>query len=141
VAQRHLEELSRRECLALLDQAQVGRIVYHDDVGPAAVPVNYAMADDEIVFRVEGGVKRLAMAQPVLAFEVDHIEEDQRSGWSVLARGVGEEVEIELVPDLLREMHGHIPTPWADGVHNVWLRLTPHTLTGRRLSDPAPAVS
>jgi len=136
---RQLEELSRDECFSLLEQAGVGRLVYQDDVGPAAVPVNFALAGTTIIIRIEGGVKRLAMTQPVLGFEVDHIEDDRHSGWSVLARGPGQEVEPERVPDLLREMEGHFPTPWAEGVHNIWLQISPQTVTGRRLSAPATA--
>jgi nitroimidazol reductase NimA-like FMN-containing flavoprotein (pyridoxamine 5'-phosphate oxidase superfamily) len=107
--------------------------VYQDDLGPLAVPVNYAMAGHDIVLRVEGGAKRAAMQQPMLAFEVDHVDEDQESGWSVLVRGVGAEVDLERVPALLRTMDGHFPKPWAVGIHNVWLQIVPHTVTGRRL--------
>ena len=133
MTQRELEDLSPDECFRLLAAARVGRLVYQDDLGPLAVPVNYAMAGQDIVFRVEGGAKRAAMQQPMLAFEVDHVDEDRKFGWSVLVRGVGAEVDLERVPALLRAMHGHFPTPWAVGIHNVWLQIVPHTVTGRRL--------
>jgi uncharacterized protein len=133
MTQRDLEELSTEECFALLATARVGRFVYTDEFGPLAVPVNYAMAGQNIVFRVEGGAKRAAMAQTMLAFEVDHVDHDWRSGWSVLVRGVGGEVDLERVPALLRAMDGHFPTPWAVGIHNVWLQIVPQTVTGRRL--------
>jgi len=133
MTQRELEDLSPAECFRLLAAAHVGRLVYQDDLGPLAVPVNYALAGQDIVFRVEGGAKRTAMQQPMLAFEVDHVDEDQKSGWSVLVRGVGAEVDLERVPALLRAMDGHSPTPWAVGIHNVWLQIVPHTVTGRRL--------
>ena len=87
------------------------------------MPVNYALAGHDIVFRVEDGAKRAAIQQPILAFEVDHVDEDQKSGWSVLVRGVGAEVDLERVPALLRAMDGHLPTPWATGIHNVWLQI------------------
>jgi uncharacterized protein len=133
MAQRKLETLRPDECFALLGQASIGRLVYEDDEGPVAVPVNYALAGSDIVIRAEGGVKRAAMSQSTLAFEVDHIEEPERSGWSVIIRGAGREVELEQVPDLLRRMQCHHPLPWAEGVHNVWLQITPHGVTGRRL--------
>jgi nitroimidazol reductase NimA-like FMN-containing flavoprotein (pyridoxamine 5'-phosphate oxidase superfamily) len=134
MGQRQLTVLDELECRRLLGQAQIGRLVYLDDDGPAAVPVNYAMAGGDVVIRVEGGVKQQAMCQPALAFEVDDIDVDERSGWSVLVRGTGREVAVEEVPDLLRRIEGRLPTPWADGVHNVWLVLTPERLTGRRLA-------
>jgi hypothetical protein len=138
MTQRELEDLSPDECFRLLAAACVGRLVYQDDLGPAAVPVNYTMAGHDIVFRVEGGAKRAAMQQPVLAFEVDHIDEDQESGWSVLVRGVGAEVDLERVPALLRAMDGPVSTPWAVGIHNVWLQIVPHAVTGRRLGAERP---
>jgi len=133
MTQRELEDLSPDECFQLLAAAQIGRLVYQDDLGPLAVPVNYAMAGHDIIFRVEGGAKRAAMQQPMLAFEVDHVDEDQESAWSVLVRGVGAEVDLERVPALLQAMDGHFPKPWAEGIHNVWLQIVPDTVTGRRL--------
>ena len=133
MTQRELEDLPPDECFRLLATAHVGRLVYQDDLGPLAVPVNYAVAGHDIVFRVEGGAKRAAMQQPMLAFEVDHVDEERKFGWSVLVRGVGAEVDLERVPALLRAMDGHGPTPWAAGIHKVWLQIVPHTVTGRRL--------
>jgi uncharacterized protein len=133
MTQRELDDLSPDECFRLLAAAHVGRLVYQDDLGPLAVPVNYAVAGHDIVFRVEGGAKRAAMQQPMLAFEVDHVDEERKFGWSVLVRGVGAEVDLERVPALLRAMDGHGPTPWAAGIHKVWLQIVPHTVTGRRL--------
>jgi nitroimidazol reductase NimA-like FMN-containing flavoprotein (pyridoxamine 5'-phosphate oxidase superfamily) len=140
MAPRELKEMSPEECLALLHRAQVGRLVYQDDVGPIAVPVNYTMAGEDIVVRVAGGSKRAAMRQPTMAFEVDDIDEDGRTGWSVIARGVGQEVEMERVPALLRGMEGHT-TPWVFGDHNVWLKITPLIVTGRRLGAPCMAAT
>lgn len=140
MAQRRLEELTPDECFALLGEGRVGRLVYQDDGGPAAVPVNYALAGNDIVVRVEGGPKRVAMQQPTLAFEVDHIDDEARSGWSVLVRGTGREVHMDLVPELVHRMGHDFPTPWATGVHNVWLQITPRSVTGRRLTEAASAV-
>jgi nitroimidazol reductase NimA-like FMN-containing flavoprotein (pyridoxamine 5'-phosphate oxidase superfamily) len=131
--QRKLEDLLPDECFRLLAAADVGRFVYQDDLGPLAVPVNYAMAGHDIVFRVERGAKQTAaMQQPMIAFEVDHIDEDRHSGWSVLVRGVADEVKEERLPALLHTMED-VPMPWACGHHSVWLQLVPHTVTGRRL--------
>jgi hypothetical protein len=133
MTQRELQELSPELCAELLRTARVGRLVYVEDECPVAVPVNYAMSGNDIVIRVEGGAKQAAVAQPMLAFEVDSINEDERSGWSVLARGTAREVATDYVPDLLREIEGQPPLPWATGIHNVWLALTPQALTGKRL--------
>ena len=79
--------------------------------------------------------------ETTLAFEVDHIDESDRSGWSVLIRGPGEEIKIDQVPTLLHTLQRDFPTPWAIGVHNVWLRITAHVVTGRRLGELKSAPS
>ncbi len=140
MAQRKLEVLSAQECLALLGQGRVGRLVFLDERGPVAIPVNYAMAGGHVVMRVEGGAKQAAMNQPLIAFEVDHLEDDQQAGWSVLVRGSGRECAIGEVPELLRSMDGHYPAPWAAGVHNVWLQIITETVTGRRFGDFQVAI-
>jgi nitroimidazol reductase NimA-like FMN-containing flavoprotein (pyridoxamine 5'-phosphate oxidase superfamily) len=144
VSQRELEKLSGPECLELLRQQSVGRLVYHDDTGPVAEPVNYAIAGDTILLRVEGGSKRQAMTQPVVAFEVDQIDSDHKAGWSVLARGVGQEVPLDDVAALLHQLRQagvDPPLPWASGIHNIWLRITINTLSGRKLGrESSPVV-
>jgi uncharacterized protein len=136
MTQRTIEELSGDECFALLGQEVVGRLAFVDGDGPGAVPVNYGLAGRQIVFRVEPESHLRAVLEPRVAFEVDHLEPSTGSGWSVLVRGAGREVPIDDVPDLLRQMHGHIPGPWAEGVHNVWVCITPTLVTGRRLTAP-----
>lgn len=140
MAQRALNVLTTDECLALLRKSRVGRLVYLDDLGPVAVPVNFALIDGDVVFRVSGGTNQAAMNQPSVAFEVDHIQDDERSGWSVIVRGKGQEVPLHEVPQLLRDSAGNFPAPWANGVHNVWLRITPEKVTGRRLGEETYAL-
>lgn len=110
--------------------------MYVDEQGPVAIPVNYAMAGHDVVVRVEQGTKRLALQQPLLAFEVDRIDEAAQSAWSVIVRGAAREVEPDRVPELLRSMGGHPPAPWALGIHNVWLRIVASGMTGRQLGAP-----
>jgi hypothetical protein len=132
---RTLEELSWNECFMLLGQEAVGRFVYADDLGPAAVPVNYAVAGQSIVFRSEEGSKVRGLGDRGVAFEVDHIDDASRSGWSVLVRGTSEQVEFERLPGLLRRIDGDVPLPWKKGIHKIWVVITPTTVTGRRLAD------
>ena len=133
---RVLEALSLDECYALLGQETVGRLVYVDDLGPAAVPVNFALAGHGIVFRSEDGSKiRGLRGKRDVAFEVDHIDKASRSGWSVLVRGTSEEVEFEHLHELLGRIDGYVPLPWKKGVHNIWVVITPREVTGRRLAN------
>jgi nitroimidazol reductase NimA-like FMN-containing flavoprotein (pyridoxamine 5'-phosphate oxidase superfamily) len=107
-----------------------------DDLGPAAVPVDYALAGHGIVFRSEDGSKiRGVREKHDVAFEVDHIDKASRSGWSVLVRGTSEEVEFEHLHELLNQIDGYLPLPWKKGMHKIWVVITPKTVTGRRLAD------
>lgn len=141
MTQRSLQELSFEECFTLLSQEVVGRLVYVDDHGPVALPVNYALDSETIVFRIEAGSKARALQGPV-AFEVDQIDHAERSGWSVLVRGTCHEVDIEQVPALLHRITSHFPRPWAAGQHNSWVSLVPASVTGRQLAAPffAPVI-
>ena len=86
MTQRTIRVQSLDECLQLLEGEQVGRLVYVDEGGPAAVPVNYVLDQGRVVFRTEAGSKTAALAGPI-AFEVDRIDTGDQSGWSVLIRG------------------------------------------------------
>ncbi len=133
--------MTRDECFSLLGERSVGRLVYNDAVGPVAIPVNYAVAGESVVVRLEPGHSLLPISQPMMAFEVDHVDVGDGSGWSVLLRGPAREVELDDVPELLREMRAGPPRPWAEGVHNVWVRLVGELVTGRRLGRyEAPLV-
>jgi uncharacterized protein len=135
MAQRRLDILTEDECFTLLGEGRVGRLVYQDEFGPVAVPVNYGIAARSVVIRVEGGAKLAAMQQPRVAFEVDDIDQDQRSGWSVIVRGAGREIALEQVPELLHRMDGDPPQPWAVGIHNTWLEIPAEMVTGRRFGE------
>ena len=81
-------DLSARECEDLLASGQVGRIGVCSPQGPHVIPVNYVVLDGAVVFRtspysVVGTYARDAQ----VAFEVDHVDVENRAGWSVLARG------------------------------------------------------
>jgi len=134
---RALESIDQEECLALLAQQRVGRLVFVDADGPAALPVIYAMADGEIVFRSEGGSKITAIQDGPVAFEVDEVDHETHAGWSVLVRGESREVELEALPSLVRLFENGAPLPWKKGIHRIWVAITPQIVTGRRLADYA----
>ena len=132
---RTLEELSWDDCFALLGEESVGRLVYVDELGPAAVPVNYVLAGQDIVFRSEDGSKVRGIHDHDVAFEVDEINHSTSSGWSVLVRGTSEVVEFEQLGEVLRRIDGDVPLPWKKGVHKIWVVIRPKTVTGRSLGD------
>jgi nitroimidazol reductase NimA-like FMN-containing flavoprotein (pyridoxamine 5'-phosphate oxidase superfamily) len=127
-----LRELDRVECLQLLAGAAIGRVVFTDVAMPAAVPVNYALDDEEIIFRtVAGGRLAEAIHHAVVAFEVDEIDSRTHTGWSVL--GIGEAYEI-VDPARLARLSGQIPRPWIPGHTEHTISIPLQVLSGRRLS-------
>jgi nitroimidazol reductase NimA-like FMN-containing flavoprotein (pyridoxamine 5'-phosphate oxidase superfamily) len=126
------QELDTSECRRLLESGVFGRVALSTPNGPHIVPVNYAAADDRILFRttpysVLGTYGRNAE----LAFEVDHVDYEYASGWSVVARGRG---DVLVDPREVQELTGGwMPRPWADGTRNLFFALTWREISGRRL--------
>lgn len=128
-----LEVLSADECWALLASTPIGRVAFVDAGEPSVFPVTHAVQGHTIVFRSGSGTKleAAAMAQP-LAFEVDGWDEEQRSGWSVLARGVGETV----YDDDVTASFGAVAKPWLDAAASgTWVRIRVDDVSGRRISS------
>ena len=126
-----LVELDRSECLSLLAEAEVGRIIFTEAAMPAAHPVNYLLDGEEILFRTGGGRTFTAIHGAVVGFQSDSIDRISRTGWSVL--GIGHAYEV-CDPVRLADLVERLPVPWAPhpSAHVVAVPL--QRLTGRRLA-------
>ncbi len=134
MTQRAIETLSEAECFDLIKQEAIGRFVFQDAEGLAALPVNFGVAGHQILFRTDVGSHLREVLDGPVAFEIDHAEGESGKGWSVLIRGSAEEYGLEQVHELSHRTHGAVPHPWAEGVHNIWIVVTPAKVTGRRLA-------
>ena len=125
---RRLDTLSPSECQRLLRSRSVGRIaVNRRGLGPLVVPVNYVVDESgAIVFRTSEGTKLARIARGAVSFQVDDLDEDSRSGWSVLVAGLAHEVDP--CAGAAAEVH-----PWTGGPLHRAVRIVPTTVTGRRL--------
>ena len=129
-ASTDLEELTREECLALLAAHSVGRIaVIGDDNMPFVVPVNYRLDSETVVFRTDAGTKLEALQRHPVAFQIDAIDPLERSGWSVLVRGIAHEV----TPEELEPVHVE---PWV-GPKARLIQVVPRSISGRRIRLPS----
>ncbi|MFD8236645.1 helix-turn-helix domain-containing protein [Streptomyces sp. NPDC059696] len=125
-------ELTEAECRSLLSTHGVGRLAVPADSGPLVVPLNYSVVDGGIVFRTEPGTAPAQADGQRVAFEVDRIDEAFSEGWSVLVRGPATTV---MDPDeTARLAEQAYSTPWAGGRRDLWLRIEPVAVTGRRIS-------
>ncbi|MEW1636844.1 pyridoxamine 5'-phosphate oxidase family protein [Streptomyces sp. NPDC093801] len=123
--------LDEEECRRLLGVRGIGRVAVFTMDGPAVHPVNYLMADGEIVFRTGAGTVLARAASTEAAVEVERIDEVAARGWSVLAVGVLEAVSH---PDALERLADAAhAAPWAGGERTHWMKLAPRRLTGRRV--------
>ncbi len=132
-AKSQLVELSRQECQTLLATHQVGRLGVNADHYPLIFVVNYGLDRDVIVIRTHPGTKLSNADHANVTFEVDDIDQHTRSGWSVLVRGLAEEVGSAHRAELIARTHAAEVNPWAPGEFGHWLRLIPHQVTGRRI--------
>ena len=126
-------ELDEAECLRLLASTTVGRVGFVVDGRPLVLPVNYAVDGRTVVFRTGEGTVLNRTALQMIAFEVDKIDDETHTGWSVLAQGVAQDVgtAIDTRSEQLRKL---ALVTWAPDRRDRWFRLDADTLTGRRLS-------
>ena len=128
---RVLQTLTPAECYDLLSPGGVGRVAFTTADGPAVLPVNYVMAGQVVIFRTAPDTLLAAYLNGPAGFEVDRLDEALSQGWSVLVTGravrVTSEAEIRHL-----ERHADIQ-PWAGGARDVYVRITPRKITGRRI--------
>ena len=105
-------------------------LAWVDAQGPVVVPVNLAVAAGSVVVRTAA---YSTIAREVddsrVAVEVDLVDDQARTGWSVLVRGVAR-VLLEPAP-------ADAPTAWPTGTKSATVRIRPTKVTGRRLARPA----
>lgn len=126
-----LEHLSPRECWVLLEDHLVGRVGVLVDSAPEIYPVNYAVDDRTIVFRTDPGSKLRAVERsPSVCFQIDGVDVETASGWSVLVKGRA--VGIHDVEGLRRARALKLEL-WSLGDKANWIRIEPAEVTGRRI--------
>jgi nitroimidazol reductase NimA-like FMN-containing flavoprotein (pyridoxamine 5'-phosphate oxidase superfamily) len=131
------EPLDEAECLRLISSGGVGRLAYVGRYGPTVLPVNYAVHEGTIVFRTahdspadEDLRTGIADAEYKVAFEIDELNPALREGWSVLVQGSVHHVTSE---DERASVLEAGVEPWAGGVRELFLRIQPTRITGRRV--------
>lgn len=132
-----VEQLSEAESLRLIERAQVGRIGYSGRFGPVVLPVNYRVLDGAVVFRTAAGSPLgedlrtgITDADYKVAFEIDEIHPAERTGWSVLIQGGAHYLDDEKER---AEAQGAGIDPWVGGERDVFVRIKPTLISGRRV--------
>ena len=127
---REPQTLDRSECLQLLKEAHVGRLVFTRNSLPAVEPVRYVLDNCVILILTESG-SELAQTvdNAIVAFEVDDVAADLRQGWNVT--GIG---QAELVTEVHQVERGAKEFQLCDADRPPQLiRINLQQLGGRRL--------
>jgi hypothetical protein len=131
-----LEQLARDECLRLVGQVPLGRIVYTRQALPAVELVNFALDDGDIIIRTDSGGKLAAATRgAVVAFEADNVDITTHAGWSVTIIGYSRAVTDGADIRHLEQMD---LVSWAPGKRDHFIRISPEIVNGRRLTAPRP---
>ena len=136
-----LHELGQEECFRLLATQEVGRLGVQAGPYPLIFPVNYALDGNVIVIRTNRGLKMRAAASSYVSFEVDDIDRFRRIGWSVLVRGMAQDVSKQYDDEVVERTRATGLQPWPAGEHGLWIRILPHEVSGRQIMpvEPPPA--
>ena len=125
-----LENLTTRECLELLRTRELGRVGFQVADRPVILPVNYRVVANAVVFRTAPGTKLdAALMRAPVAFEVDDVEMNGRSGWSVLLVGHATELSDQAS---LQEAKRLDVSPWAPGSREHFVVIAAEEVSGRR---------
>jgi nitroimidazol reductase NimA-like FMN-containing flavoprotein (pyridoxamine 5'-phosphate oxidase superfamily) len=128
---RTLRTLSPAECFDLLEPGGIGRVGFNAADGIMMLPVNFAVSGKSIVFRTAPDTLLAVYADGRVSFEADHLDEALRAGWSVLVHGHAHKVTDEREVKKLED-RTHLE-PWAAGSRDVYVRIAPTRISGRRI--------
>jgi nitroimidazol reductase NimA-like FMN-containing flavoprotein (pyridoxamine 5'-phosphate oxidase superfamily) len=136
-ARRVLDRLSEADCMGLLADGGVGRLVYTSRYGPTALPVQYMISAGSIVLGTWDPVlfdedlrTGIAHADYQVAVEADQLDVAAREGWIVLARGAAHHLDTEAER---ASVIGAGLEPWIEDVAAHFIRVTPTSMWGSRV--------
>ena len=131
-ARRVLERLCEAECMELLANGGMGRLVFNSQYGLTALPVAYKISGGSIVLGTWDPVfdedlrTGIAYAEYHVAVEADQIDQQAR----VLARGAAHhlDTEAERAPFINAGLE-----PWVEDIPSHFIRVSPTTIFGVRV--------
>jgi uncharacterized protein len=123
----HLTTLDAAECRLLLASRTFGRVGWNSAAGVQIIPVSYGMVDDLIVFRTRAGSTLSELVRPLdVSFQVDDLDDETATGWSVLVHGRSG-APVATLPE-------NLPTPWAPGERPLVIGIASDHYAGRSIA-------
>jgi hypothetical protein len=136
-AWRVLERLTAAECMELLVNRGLGRLVYTNRYGPTALPVAYTIDEGSVVLGTWDPVlfdedlrTGIAQAEYKVAVEVDQIDVEAREGWFVVVLGAAHHLDTEAER---ASFIGAGLEPWIEGVPAHFIQVNPTSIWGNRV--------
>ena len=129
----HFLAICPDDCRRLLAAATVGRVGWASSAGVQIIPVNVFLHGDALYVRVDPASILAELAADTgieAAIEVDDVDPETATGWSVLAQGRATRHDGPAPDAALR--------PWAPGERKLLVRLDIASLSGRSVSAPIP---
>ena len=134
---RALQPLTEAECMGLLADGGMARLVYSSRYGPTALPVVYRIDGESIVVGTwdpalfdEDLRTGIAHAEYQVAVEADELDLETRQGWIVLVRGAAHHLDTEAERASVAVAGLE---PWIEGVPAHFIRVTPTSTWGNRV--------
>ncbi|MGC3956136.1 MAG: pyridoxamine 5'-phosphate oxidase family protein [Propionicimonas sp.] len=125
-AKAHNTPLSAQECRQLLAGCDLGRVAWATPDTVVVLPVSYVLVGERIAFRTAPGSLLSKLVEPQrVAFEIDDLDPETRTGWSVLVQGTSGPGE---------PAQGALVQPWAPGDRPVTVLIEPLVYTGRAIA-------
>jgi len=128
-------DLSPARCVELLQAHTIGRVAWCAANAPEILPVTYVWHEESVIFRTSPYGPLSELSQPTdVAFEIDDLDQQHHRGWSVVVHGQAQ--GIVRPADVVR-LWAVTGAPWAPGMRNLLIRITPSMVSGRLVAAPA----
>ncbi|HET7465345.1 MAG TPA: pyridoxamine 5'-phosphate oxidase family protein [Candidatus Dormibacteraeota bacterium] len=128
-----LEALDEHQCLEHLHSARLGRVAFRSGEDIDIFPVNYACDGSIVVYRTAAGTRLDRAPRDHVAFEVDGWDEQSRTGWSVVLKGIALDVTAGNDP-FSKALRERKVVPLAPGRRERWVAIYPSSVTGRKFT-------
>jgi hypothetical protein len=132
-----LEVLDEHHCLELLHSATLGRVAFASGEGVDIFPVNDACDGSIVIYRTSAGTRLSRTPRERVSFEADGWDAGERTGWSVVLKGVALDVSDGADP-YSRSLRERNVVPLAPGRRTRWIAIYPKEITGRRFRLATP---
>jgi nitroimidazol reductase NimA-like FMN-containing flavoprotein (pyridoxamine 5'-phosphate oxidase superfamily) len=126
-----INPIAQDRCLALLEEAEFGRLAFTADGVPTIRPVNHRLLRQTLIIRTTYDSLLGHLNGDKVAYEVDEIDPATHAGWSVVATGTA--TPISDVDEIVEAAHPR-RRPWAEGDRGQFLKITIEDISGRQLS-------